>query len=559
MPDNTSPITPRLARAEQVFPTLTPAQIARIAPHGRVRATRAGEVLIEAGDKVVPFFVVTAGHVEVVRPSAGVDTLIVVHAAGQFTGEANMISGRRALFRARAVDAGSVIELDREQMVALVQTDAELSEILMRAFIFRRLELVESHVGDAVLIGSMHSPGTLRIKEFLTRNSHPYLYLDLYKDADVQALLDKFKVAVTEIPVLICRGDAVLRNPSNQEIATCLGFNDAIDQTHVRDLVIVGAGPAGLAAAVYGASEGLDVLVLESNAPGGQAGSSSRIENYLGFPTGISGQELASRAHTQAQKFGAQIIIARTATRLTCDRKPYAMSIDDDATRIPARAVIIATGVQYRRLAVDNLSQFEGAGIYYGATFIEAQLCGGEEVIVVGGANSAGQAAVFLAQTARRVQMFIRSDGLADTMSRYLIRRIEENPAIVLRTHTEIVALEGSDRVERVRWRNNKTGAVETENIGHVFVMTGAVPNTVWLHGCVALDEKGFIKTGPDLSPDDLAQARWPLARAPHLLETSLPGVFAVGDVRGGNIKRVASAVGEGSIAVSFVHQALHE
>src|SRR5471032_2733059 len=378
MPDNTSPITPRLARAEQVFPTLTPAQIARIAPHGRVRATRAGEVLIEAGDKVLPFFVVTAGQVEIVRPSGGVETPIVVHAAGQFTGEVNMISGRRALFRAQVREAGAVIELDREQMVGLVQTDAELSEILMRAFIFRRLELVESHVGDAVLIGSMHSPGTLRIKEFLTRNSHPHLYLDLDKDADVQALLDKFKVAVTEIPVLICRGDAVLRNPSNQEIARCLGFNDAIDQTHVRDLVIVGAGPAGLAAAVYGASEGLDVLVLESNAPGGQAGSSSRIENYLGFPTGVSGQELASRAYAQAQKFGAQIIIAKGARELTCARRPYGVQIDDD-TRVLGRTVIIATGAAYRKLDLENLSSFEGAGIFYGATHMEAQLCKGDE------------------------------------------------------------------------------------------------------------------------------------------------------------------------------------
>ena len=554
----TEPVLPKFSRADHVFPTLTAAQIARIAPHGRVRVIQAGEILVNTGDKVVPFFVVTAGRVEVDRVSGPVETTIVIHSAGQFSGEMNMISGRRALFRARVIESGEVIELDRKEMVALVQNDAELSEILMRAFILRRVELVASGLGDVVLLGSMHSPGTLRIKEFLMRNGHPHTYMDLDKDAEAQALLDHFQVAASEIPVLICRGDAVLRNPGNQEIANCLGFNDAIDQTHVRDVVIVGAGPAGLAAAVYGASEGLDVLVLESNAPGGQAGASSRIENYLGFPTGISGQELATRAHSQAQKFGAQIIIAKTATRLTCDRKPYTMSIDEDA-RVPARTVIIASGVHYRRLAIDNLSQFEGAGIYYGATFLEAQLCGGEDVIVVGGANSAGQAAVFLAQTARRVQMFIRSEGLAETMSRYLIRRIEDNPAIVLRTHTEIVALEGTDHVERVRWRNNETGEEQTEAIGHVFVMTGAVPNTQWLNGCVTLDAKGFIKTGPDLSPDDLATARWPLTRAPHLLETSLPGVFAVGDVRGGNIKRVASAVGEGSIAVSFVHQVLHE
>jgi thioredoxin reductase (NADPH) len=558
MAETPQPLLPVRARADHVFPTLTPAQIGRIAPHGQVRSVTKGEILVDAGEPVVPFFVVTAGALEVVRTSGEGETLVAVHGPGQFSGEVNMISGRRALFRSRVRESGAVIRLDRDQMVALVQTDAELSEILMRAFILRRVELVASGVGDVVLIGSMHSPGTLRLKEFLTRNGHPYSYVDLDKEADVQAMLDHFHVAVTDVPVLICRGELVLRNPTNAEVAECLGFNDAIDQTHVRDLVIVGAGPAGLAAAVYGASEGLDVLVVESNAPGGQAGSSSRIENYLGFPSGISGQELAGRAYTQAQKFGAQVLIAKGATELSCQRKPYAIAIDQ-AARVQARAVIIATGVQYRRLSIDNLARFEGAGVYYGATFVEAQLCGGEEVIVVGGGNSAGQAAVFLTQTARRVYMFVRSGGLAESMSRYLIRRIEENPAIELRTRTELVALEGSDRLERVSWRNAATGALETRDIGHVFVMTGAVPNTGWLDGCVALDPKGFIKTGPALSADDLAAARWPLPRPPHLLETSLPGVFAVGDTRGGNVKRVASAVGEGSIAVSFVHQVLHE
>jgi thioredoxin reductase (NADPH) len=338
----------------------------------------------------------------------------------------------------------------------------------------------------------------------------------------------------------------------------CLGFNEAIDQTQIRDVVIVGAGPAGLAAAVYAASEGLDVLVVETNAPGGQAGSSSKIENYLGFPTGISGHALAGRAYTQAQKFGAQVIIAKGAKQLICDRKPYAIEIDD-SLRVPARTVIIATGATYRKPSLENLSRFEGAGVYYGATFMEAQLCRGEEVVVVGGGNSAGQAAVFLAQTVKRVHMLVRSSGLAESMSRYLIRRIEQNPAIVLRTNTEIVGLEGGNHLEQVRWCENQTGYIEDHDIQHVFVMTGAVPSTQWLEGCVALDAKGFIKTGPDLSQNDLAASHWPLARAPHLLETSLSGVFAVGDVRGGNIKRVASAVGEGSIAISFVHQALHE
>jgi thioredoxin reductase (NADPH) len=428
----------------------------------------------------------------------------------------------------------------------------------MRAFILRRVELIAHGLGDAVLVGSNHCSGTLRVKEFLTRNGHPYTYIDLDRDSDVQDLLDRFHVSAGDVPVLICRGEMVLRNPTNQQIADCLGFNDAIDPTQVRDVVIVGAGPAGLAAAVYAASEGLDVLVLETNSPGGQAGSSSKIENYLGFPTGISGQALAGRAYTQAQKFGAHMVIAKGAKQLACDRKPYAIEIDG-SLRVPARTVIIATGATYRKPSLENLSQFEGAGVYYGATFTEAQLCRGEALVVVGGGNSAGQAAVFLAQTAQRVHMIVRSSGLAESMSRYLIRRIEQNPAIVLRTCTEIVSLEGGNHLERVRWRDDQTGNIEIHDIRHVFLMTGAVPSTHWLDGCVALDAKGFIKTGADLSQDDLAAAHCPLARAPHLLETNVPGVFAVGDVRAGNIKRVASAVGEGSIAISFVHRALHE
>jgi len=559
MTDKTLPVPlTQASGVERMFPTLTPAQIERIAAHGHVRPIRPGEVLVEAGEQVVPFFVVTRGQVEVVRPSGTTETLVAVHGPGQFTGEVNMLSGRPALLRARASESGEVIELDREHLLALVQTDSQLSEIIMRAFIVRRVELIAHGLGDVVLVGSNHCSGTLRVKEFLTRNGHPYSYIDLDRDADVQVLLDRFHVTAADVPVVIGRGEVVLRSPTNQQIADCLGFNEAIDQTQIRDVVIVGAGPAGLAAAVYAASEGLDVLVVETNSPGGQAGSSSKIENYLGFPTGISGQALAGRAYTQAQKFGAQVIIAKGAKQLACDRMPYAIEIDG-GLRVPARTVIIATGAAYRKPSIENLRQFENAGVYYGATFMEAQLCRGEEVVVVGGGNSAGQAAVFLAQTAKRVHMLVRSSGLAESMSRYLIRRIEQNPAIVLRTNTEIVALEGGNHLERVRWRDHQAGNIETHDIRHVFLMTGAVPGTQWLEGCVALDTKGFIKTGPGLSPEDLATAHWPLARAPHLLETSLPGVFAVGDVRGGNIKRVASAVGEGSIAVSFVHQALHQ
>ena len=550
--------TPSPENRAAVFPALTAAQLTRVAAHGTERRIRPGEVLVEVGDTHVPFFVVTAGELEAVRLFGGTVTRVALHGPGNFTGEVSTLAGRRALVSVRATQPGAVIELDREGLLALVQTDAELCEIVLRAFILRRVELVAQGLGDVVLVGSDHCSGTLRVREFLTRNGHPYAYIDLDRDEGVQELLDRFHVAAADVPIVICRGEIVLRNPTNQQIAGCLGFNDAIDQSLVRDLVVIGAGPSGLAAAVYGASEGLDVLVVEASSPGGQAGASSRIENYLGFPTGISGQELAGRAYTQAEKFGAKVAIPRSARRLACDRRPYVLELDDGPP-VPARAVIIATGAEYRRLALDDLGRFEGAGVYYLATFMEARLCRDEEIVVVGGGNSAGQAAVFLAQTARHVHLLVRARGLADSMSRYLVRRLEGTPNITLHTRTEIVALEGEAHVERVRWRDGATQAVETHDIRHVFVMTGAVPSTRWLAGCVALDEKGFIKTGTTLTPEDLAAAGWPLARPPHLLETSLPGVFAVGDVRSGSFKRVASAVGEGSIAVALVHQVLHE
>ena len=544
--------------AERVFPTLTPAQVARVAAHGRVRPVRKGEVLVSAGHPVESFFLVTAGSIELVRPSVDGEEIIAVQRPGQFTGETSMLSGRQALVNLRVGESGEVIDVKRDDLLALVQTDSELGDIFMRAFILRRVELISHQFGDAILIGSNFCQATLRVKEFLTRNGHPYTFVDLDHDSGVQDLLDRFGVGTGDVPVLICRSTVVLRHPTNLQIADCLGFNEAIDQTRLRDILIIGAGPAGLAAAVYGASEGLDVLVLESEAPGGQAGSSSKIENYLGFPTGISGQELATRALTQAEKFGAEFMIAKGARRLSCEKRPYAIEIDD-GPRVLARAVVIATGARYRKLRVENLERFEGAGVYYFATPIESQLCRGEEVVVVGGGNSAGQAAVFLAQTARRVHVLVRAAGLEESMSRYLIRRLETNPAIVLRPQTEIVALEGVNHLERVSWRESQTGAVTTHDIRHIFSMTGADPNTTWLNGCLTLDESGFIKTGPDLSEEELAAAGWPLPRPPRLLETSRPGVFAVGDVRCGNVKRVASAVGEGSIAITFVHEALHE
>jgi thioredoxin reductase (NADPH) len=450
------------------------------------------------------------------------------------------------------------IELDRAQLLRLIQTDSDVGEIFTRAYILRRSELINRGYGDVVLVGSTHCAGTLRVRDFLTRNGHPFRSIALDTDYGVQALLDQFGVGEGDIPFLIFRGDAILRNPTNAQIAECLGFNESVDLEHLRDLIIVGAGPSGLGAAVYAASEGLDTLVIETNAPGGQAGSSSRIENYLGFPNGISGQELAGRAYNQAQKFGAGVIVAKSAVRLACERRPYAVEIDGHQS-IAARSIIIAIGAQYRRLDLARLGQFEGAGVYYGATFMEAQLCRGEEVIVVGGGNSAGQAAVFLAEMARHVHLLVRSNGLADSMSRYLIRRIEAHPRITLRTRTEIVELDGAAHLESVTWRHAPSGDVDPRPIRHVFVMTGADPSTGWLDGCLVCDERGFIKTGADLTADDLASVNWPLARSPHTLETSLPGIFAVGDVRAGSMKRVASAVGEGAVAVALVHRSIRE
>ena len=542
----------------EMFPVLTSAQQARVLAHGQRRTVEHDEIVVELNQLITKVFVVVSGQLHVFHVANGQQHVIAICNPGMFTGELNVLSGRRGLLRIGAAEKSELIEIERETLQALIETDSELSDIFLRAYILRRLELIARGFGDIVLIGSSHSLDVLRIKEFLTRNYQPYSYIDLERDAEVQEVLDRFTLSIDDLPVLICRGTAVLHNPTNEEITSCLGFNEGIDQAHVRDLIIIGAGPAGLAAAVYAASEGLDVLVIESSGPGGQAGSSSKIENYLGFPTGISGHELAGRAYTQAQKFGAQLLIAKDAKGLTCDRRPYKVLIGDEES-VPARTVIIASGAQYRRLNLENLSKFEGAGIYYGATHLEAQLCAGEEVVVVGGGNSAGQAAVFLAQTTRRVYMLVRSDGLAKTMSLYLIRRIEQTPNIELHSNTEVVALGGNDHLERVTWRNNQTGQTASHDIAHLFSMTGAVPNSSWLNGCVTCDQIGFIKTGLDLTTEDLAKAQWPLKRPPFLLETSMPGVFAVGDIREGSVKRVASAVGEGSIAVSFVHQALAE
>jgi thioredoxin reductase (NADPH) len=548
------PIPSLLDPRTQAFPVLSPGQISRIQAIAKLRPVSKGEILFEPGDSDVPFFVLLSGSMEIVQPELSGERLIATHAPGEFTGEMTMISGHRCLVRGRVTESGEFLELSGNCLRVLIARDAELSEIFMRAFILRRLELIRRGQGDIILMGSRHSADTLRLREFLSRNGYPYTYVDLDTDKTSQELLDRFDVRVDEIPVIICSNRNVMRNPSIQKLADCLGLNSNIDGSHVRDLIIVGAGPAGLAAAVYAASEGLDSLLIETAAPGGQAGSSSKIENYLGFPVGISGQELAARAMTQAEKFGAKMMVARKVVRLDCTRRPFQIVLDDGSS-LPARAVVIATGAQYSKPRIPNLEKFEGKGVYYGATYMESQLCEGGNVVVVGGGNSAGQAAVFLSQAVAKLHMLVRSAQLSDTMSRYLIQRIEANPGIELHYNTEIVGLEGHSHLERVTWQDKTTGETSVHDIGHVFIMTGALPRTEWLRNCVTLDNKGFIVTGRDLDSASLAQGK----PVPQMLETSLPGVFAVGDVRSGNVKRVASAVGEGAIAIHLVHRALAE
>jgi thioredoxin reductase (NADPH) len=535
-----------------MFPSLDAAQIARLAPFGQQGDVEAGAVIVNQGDSQHGIFVVLTGSLEVRNISAGGAPTLRVLGPGEFTGEVNVLSGRRTLVRIQAREAGTLLEINRANLRHIMQTDAALGEIFLNAFISRRVFLIANSVGDAVLIGSTHSSDTMRLREFLTRNAHPHTYLDVETDPTVQSILEHFAIPASDIPVLICRGEQALRNPSNAEAAACFGLNDEIDQGEVCDLIVVGAGPSGLAAAVYGASEGLNVQVLEKNAPGGQAGASSRIENYLGFPLGISGQELASRAFIQAEKFGARIAIARSATALKSTRSPYTVELDDGKLA-RARTIIMAAGGRYRRLDLPNLAQFEGVGVYYGATRVEAEFCRQEDIAVVGGGNSAGQAAIYLSDVAKHVYLLVRGPCLAKTMSQYLISRIEASPRITLMVWTQIEALEGSKDLERFRWRNTKTGEEGVLEIRHVFVMTGADPNTEWLQGCLDLDANGFIKTGTEVGDG------WPLRRAPYFLESSLPGIFAVGDIRAGSIKRVASAVGEGSMAVQLVHKVLAE
>jgi thioredoxin reductase (NADPH) len=549
--------SPYAGRSAQMFPHLTPAQITRLSAHGRKSAIQKGQVLAEPGDRL-PMYVVLSGSIEIVQPTLTGETLIVVHTAGSFSGDVGTLRGSSSVVRMRVREGGEVLSIDEAHLRTIFQTDTELSELFMRAFILRRVALISTQSSDVVLLGSTRSAGTLRLQQFLTRNTYPFVNLDVDSDASVSELLDRFHVKVEDFPVVLCRGSVVLKNPSNEEVAACLGMNQQIDDARIRDVVVVGAGPAGLAAGVYGASEGLDVLVLETGTPGGQAGSSSKIENYLGFPTGISGLALAARALIQAQKFGAEIRTAYSALHLNCDQRPYAIEFANGHA-VRTHTVVIATGADYRQLSLDNASRFLGMGIYYAATTTEARRCGNAEVIVVGGGNSAGQAALYLAAACKRVNLLVRANGLADSMSQYLIRRIADTPNITLRTRTEITSLEGQEQLARVTWKTAPGNVLETHDIGHVFLMTGALPCTNWLNSCVALNDKGFIRTGSDLRSEDLSEAKWPDARQPQFFETSVPGVFAVGDVRCGSVKRVAAAVGEGSACIQQVHRVLHE
>ena len=501
------------AREGQTFPRLSAEMAARVAGYG-------AEERLAAGTRV--------------------------HAERQFTGEVDLFNDHAILVSGRAGEDSRVIRVKRADFRRLVSGEPDIGEIMMRAFILRRMGLILHRQGGVTLVGPGHGADTLRLQRFLTRNNYPHRVLDVDLDAGAEGLLAGFGVAPRELPVVIS-ADRMLRNPPTSALADALGLTEAIDPGHVYDVAIVGAGPAGLAAAVYAASEGLDTIVVESAAPGGQAGTSSKIENYLGFPTGISGQALAGRAQIQAQKFGARLAVSRGVVGIECAERPYRLLLDDGGS-LRACAVVVATGARYRKLDVADHEKYEGQGIHYAATAMEGQLCGGEEVVVVGGGNSAGQAAVFLSRTTAHVHILVRADGLAQTMSDYLVQRIARSPKITLHARTEITALGGDDRLRSVTWTDRATGTSDTRPVGNVFLMIGAEPNTGWLRGCLALDGAGFVLTGAAADGAPLA--------SPYA--TTMPGVFAVGDVRSGSVKRVASGVGEGSVVIQAVHRFLH-
>jgi thioredoxin reductase (NADPH) len=540
-------------------PTLREDQIEILRRYGQPRKTEEGQVLFRAGDTSNDFIVILEGAVEVVDDFAGEARTIGVFLAGRFPGELNMLTGQAMYLTAVVREGGEVLAIPREQLKEVVTEEPNLSDIILKAFLARRSYLMRTGVGLRI-IGSRHSRDATRLRELAARNRLPHAWIELEEDpSKAEALLEKFGVKPSETPVTIWQGKDVLKNPTNIELARAIGLKVDAPRERTYDLVVVGAGPAGLGASVYGASEGLSTLALESIALGGQAGTSSRIENYPGFPAGLSGFELASRILVQADKFGARTAVPQEAIGLRREDGHYRIELSD-GREVAARSVIAATGARYRRLDVPQLERFEGVSVHYAATEAEAQRCEGEDVAVVGGGNSAGQAAVFLAGRTRRVCLLIRGDDLGKGMSRYLVDRIMEAENIELLANTEVRELMGEDRLEGVVVEDNRSGARRTLGARALFVFIGAEANSGWLEESVELDERGFVLTGAALDRSMLEGDVWlEHSREPFLLETSMPGVFAAGDVRGGSIKRVASAVGEGSMAVRLVHQYLDD
>jgi len=552
-------------RRADLFPVLGAFQVeaARRFSSGPPKTFAAGALLYGVGEPSPTAWLVLEGSIEILRRDAlGHSSVLTALQPGQFTGELRHLTGRPTIAAARAGAQGcTAVPFDPPHLRALLIGSAEIGEIVMRAFVLRREGLLEEKDLGAVLVGPVATPEFVRLADFLEGNNYPYSVLDTSSGGEGRSLVERMGVAESELPLLLCPDGSVMKRPTETEAGVCLGITPDLDPAAVHDVVIVGAGPAGLAAAVYAASEGLSVLVLDRRSVGGQAGASARIENYLGFPEGISGRALAGRAFSQAAKFGAIVAVPLDVVRLVprmgeAREGPIGLELGDGRV-VRGRTVVVASGAAYRKPDIPELSTFEGSGVSYWASPVELALVRDRDVVVVGGGNSAGQAAVYLAESAKHVHVLVRGEGLAESMSRYLIRRIEEHPRTTLRTRTELVGLGGGGHLEQVRWRSSATGEVVSRPMRHVFMMTGAEPNTAWLADCIALDEKRFVKTGTELSAHDLADAEWPLARAPYLLETSVPGIFAVGDVRAGNVKRVASAVGEGSISVHLVHKAL--
>jgi thioredoxin reductase (NADPH) len=537
-------------------PVLTPEQIDQLATcaTGTARSYANGETLISVGDLVFKFFVVKSGAIEIFDHSGDEPKTITIHHKGEFTGDISHLTGTPAFFSAVARGDCQVFEISSDALRQVLNQCPGLSDIILQAFIARRQLLRESpnFIGLRV-IGSRYSPDTFRVRDFLSRNRVLFTWIDVESDPQVDQLLKQFGMTESDTPVVACAHLLVLRNPSNQELANAVGIHQTLKQT-VYDLLVVGAGPAGLAAAVYGASEGLQTAVLECNAPGGQAGASMRIENYLGFPTGLTGAELTDRAILQVNKFGAHLSVPTLANRVSFENGYAIMELDGGET-ITTKCLLIATGAQYRRLDAEGVEQFEGAGIYYAATPAEGLLCRGSQAIVVGGGNSAGQAAVFLATQARQVLLLIRGDDLNKNMSSYLVRRIEQTANIELLCNTTIQKIHGNGHLEAVDIVDKKTGQQRTMETPAVFSFIGATPRTDWLPSEIERDAKGFVRTGAALSKSP----NWTAAREPFLLETSHPGVFAAGDVRSSSVKRVASAVGEGAMSVQFVHEYLKQ